>query len=111
MNWVTCYLVRRKDYDNWMFEDDPSQVLKTIESDAKYTEETAEYTEDPEEAQEYRQEAAAILADLENMKILLPTAKPKDVIDLELHEITVIEIPLWFRDHYLDIAPDFDGWY
>lgn len=110
MNWILCYLVYRKDLDSWVFEDDFNQLVKLIESDAESCDDCAKTTNDPEEAKEYREEAAIISADLEKIKTWLPTAKHRGVVSLELYEITVIEIPLWFRDHYLDIAPDWGGW-
>ena len=110
MNWILCYLLYRKDYDSWVFLDDAVGLSKQVQSDIDYAEETAKETKDPEEAKEYREEAAIISADLEKIKAWLPTAKHRDVVSLELYEVTAFEIPLRFRDHYLDIAPDLDGW-
>lgn len=37
---------------------------------------------------------------LEKIKTWLPTAKHKDVVSLELYEVTAFELPLRFRDHH-----------
>lgn len=110
MNWVLCYLLRRKDYDSHIFEDDPVQLVKIVQSDIDYATSEANRLEDPEEAKEYRLEADTLTADLDKIKEWLPTAEHGNVLDLELYEVTIIQIPSWFRDFYLDIVPEHDSW-
>jgi len=101
MNWVQCYTLYRKDCESWVFEEDANEILKLIQYDIDFAATEAKKIKDPELASEYRQEAATLAAELEKIKTWLPTAKHKDVVSLELYEVTAFELPLRFRDYYL----------
>jgi len=84
-----------------VFEEDANEILKLIQYDIDFAATEAKKIKDPELASEYRQEAATLAAELEKIKTWLPTAKHKDVVSLELYEVTAFELPLRFRDYYL----------